>query len=92
MNKADVIELIVVEGNTSKAAALRIIERVMAGITTALKRGDHVTLSGFGTFSTYQRKARNGRNPVTGQAIKIPSRRTVKFSAGVNLKNAVSRK
>ena len=92
MNKADLVELIVAEGNTSKAVALRIIETVTEGITTALKRGNHVTLSGFGTFSTYQRKARNGRNPQTGELIKLPARRTVKFSAGIDLKKAVSRK
>jgi DNA-binding protein HU-beta len=80
------------EGNSSKTAALKIMETVMLGITTALKKGDHVTLSGFGTFSTYQRKARNARNPQTGEMIKLPARRTVKFSPGIDLKKAVSRK
>jgi DNA-binding protein HU-beta len=92
MNKSDLIELIVADGSTSKVAAARMIETVIAGITSALKKGNHVTLSGFGTFSTYQRKARNGRNPQTGQEIRVPARRVAKFTPGVDLKRAVNRK
>jgi DNA-binding protein HU-beta len=92
MNKSDLVDLIIADGKISKAAALRAIETIMSEITFALKKGNHVTLSGFGSFSTYQRKARNGRNPQTGELIKLPSRRVVKFSPGIELKKAVSRK
>jgi DNA-binding protein HU-beta len=92
MNKSDLVDLIIADGQTSRTAALRTIETIMSGITSALKKGNHVTLSGFGSFSTYQRKARNGRNPQTGELIKLPSRRVVKFSPGTELKEAVGRK
>jgi DNA-binding protein HU-beta len=61
-------------------------------VTAALKKGDRVTLVGFGTFSVSQRKARNGRNPQTGSVIKIAARRVAKFTPGVELKKAVNKK
>ena len=92
MNKSSLVELITTNTNVSKATALKIVETTMSGITSALKNGDRVTLSGFGSFTTYQRKARNGRNPQSGEVIKLPARRTVKFVAGVDLKRAVGRR
>jgi DNA-binding protein HU-beta len=62
----------------------------MDSITSALKKGDRVALIGFGTFSVSQRKARNGRNPQTGATIKIAARRVPKFTAGFELKKAVT--
>jgi len=92
MNKLELAENISASRNISKNAAREIVDLMTSGISSALKRGDHVTLSGFGTFSTYQRQARNGRNPQTGAPIKIASRRVVKFTPGVELKKAVGGK
>ncbi len=91
MNKTDLIERISADTNVSKAAAAKAIETVISTITAALKRGDHCTLSGFGSFTTYQRKARNGRNPQTGALITIGGHRVAKFSPGVELKKAVKK-
>lgn len=92
MNKGHLVEKIAADTGISKAQAAHTVESVIEGISSALKKGDRVTLSGFGTFSTYQRKARNGRNPQTGTVIKINSRRVAKFTAGVDLKKAVNKK
>lgn len=92
MNKLDLAENIAQELNVSKAESLRMIESLMANVSRELKAGRHVTLSGFGRFSTYQRKSRNGRNPQTGKDLKIPSRRVVKFSVGSELKAAVDKR
>jgi DNA-binding protein HU-beta len=92
MNKGHLVEKIAGEANVSKALAASMVESVISGISVALKKGERVTLSGFGTFSVYQRKARNGRNPQTGSLIKIASRRVAKFTPGVDLKKAVNKK
>lgn len=91
MNKNDLVERICVDENINKTQASKAIESMIRSISNALKRGDHVTLSGFGTFTVYQRKARNGRNPQTGSVIKIKAQRVAKFSPGVELKKAVGR-
>ena len=90
MTKADLIE-----SATSKAGLPRqnvedIINEVFNGITAALKNGDKVNISGFGTFSVSQRKARTGRNPKTGETIQIPSSRAAKFKAGKGLKESLA--
>lgn len=92
MNKGHLVEKIAADANISKALASDMVESVISGISGALKKGERVTLSGFGTFSVYQRKARNGRNPQTGSLIKIASRRVAKFTPGVDLKKAVNKK
>ncbi|HWR13448.1 MAG TPA: HU family DNA-binding protein [Terriglobales bacterium] len=92
MNKTDLTNRIALENETSKASALKMIETMITAITAALKHGDDVTLYGFGTFSTYQRKARNAHNPQTGALIKVASRRAVRFSPGVELKKVVGKK
>jgi DNA-binding protein HU-beta len=92
MNKTSLAEQISQSQNVSKSAAVRVMDLIIDSISSALKKGDHVTLSGFGTFSTYQRKARNGRNPQSGALIKIASRRVARFTPGVDLKKAVGRK
>jgi len=92
MNKGHLVEKIAADANISKALASNMVESVISGISVALKKGERVTLSGFGTFSVYQRKARNGRNPQTGSLIKIASRRVAKFTPGVDLKKAVNKK
>jgi DNA-binding protein HU-beta len=91
MNKSDLVERISVDAQISKAQASKAVESVIRSITGTLKRGDHVTLSGFGAFKVYQRKARNGRNPQTGSLIKIRAQRVAKFSPGVELKRAVGK-
>ena len=91
MNKADLIERMAVDANINKGQASRAVESMVRSIGNALKRGDHVTLSGFGSFTVYQRKARNGRNPQTGSVIKIKAQRVAKFSPGIELKKAVGK-
>jgi DNA-binding protein HU-beta len=90
MNKQDLIAKIVKETGATKSQATRIVAVVLASVTKALKKGDAVTFVGFGTFKTSVRKARKGRNPLTGGAIKIPKRKAVRFSAGKALKKAVN--
>lgn len=90
MNKQDLIARIVKETRVSKALASRMVSAAFGSITTSLKKGEAVTLVGFGTFKTAVRKARKGRNPLTGGAIRIPKRKAVRFSAGKALKSAIN--
>lgn len=92
MNKGDLVEKIAAAHGISKTAALGAIDTFIDSATSALKKGSRVTLVGFGTFSVGQRKARNGRNPQTGSAIKIPAKRVVKFTPGIELKKVVNKK
>lgn len=90
MNRQELIARIVKETRVSKALASRMVTATLATITTSLKKGDAVTLVGFGTFKTAVRKARKGRNPLTGGAIRIPRRKIVRFSAGKALKTTIN--
>lgn len=90
MNKQDLVARIVKETRVSKALASRMVAAALHSITRSLRKGDAVTLVGFGTFKTTVRKARKGRNPLTGGAIKIPKRKAVRFSAGKALKAAIN--
>ena len=92
MNKGDLVDKIAAANGISKTAAGGAIDTMVDAVTSALKKGDRVTLVGFGTFSVSHRKARNGRNPQTGGVIKIAARRVAKFSPGVELKKAVNKK
>ncbi len=92
MNKGDIIDLIAGDVGISKVQANSAIDSLLNGITASLKKGDRVTLVGFGTFSTANRKARTGRNPQNGEPLKIAARRAVKFAAGADLKVAINRK
>ncbi len=89
MNKQDLIAKIAKDADLSKAAAAAAVDSFIDGVTRSLKKGDQVTFVGFGTFKTSVRKARTGRNPQTGAAVKIPKRRVVRFSAGKALKAAI---
>lgn len=89
MTKAELIDVVAKEAKISKAAAAKSIDSFTKGITKALKKGDKVTLVGFGTFTVKKRKARKGRNPRTGQEIKIRAAKTPKFTAGKAFKDAV---
>ena len=90
MNKAELIEIIASEADLSKAAAGRALDAAVAGITKALKKGDSVSLIGFGTFAVGKRAARTGRNPQTGDAIKIKAAKVPKFRPGKGLKDTVN--
>ena len=89
MQKSDLIEKIASDSGISKAAAVRALSSLLSNITKALKDGERITLVGFGTFSISKRAARMGRNPQTGEAIKIKASKLPKFSAGKTLKEAV---
>jgi DNA-binding protein HU-beta len=77
------------ETGMSKANAAKAVHAVLAGIQGALKKGDKVSISGFGVFEVAHRAERQGRNPQTGQTIKIPASRSVKFKPGKGLRDAV---
>ena len=88
MNKGELIDE-VAKVLDSKKQARDAVECVLETISKRLKKGDAVTLVGFGTFKVNQRKARQGRNPLTGESIKIKAARVPKFTAGKALKDAV---
>lgn len=89
MNKADVIEKVHTVLGGTKADAERAVETMIDSVTAALKRGDEVSIAGLGIFSTKLRPARTGRNPRTGESIKIAAMRVPKFRAAKGLKDAV---
>jgi nucleoid DNA-binding protein len=89
MNKQELIGKIAKDNGLTKSSAAAAVETFLGEITRSLKKGDAITFVGFGTFKTAQRKARVARNPQTGEAIKIPKRRVVRFTAGKALKQAV---
>jgi DNA-binding protein HU-beta len=89
MNKAELIARVAKDSHLTKADATRAIDALLDNVTRTLKKGDKVTLVGFGTFVVSRRKARAGRNPQTGAPIKIASRRVPKFSAGKELKELI---
>ncbi len=86
MTKSELIEAMADGADISKVAAGKALDTMIAAITKTLKKNNKVTLVGFGTFSATKRKARKGRNPRTGEAIKIPAAKLPKFSAGKALK------
>ena len=90
MNKADFIAAVADSAELSKADAGRAVDAMIETVTKALKKGDSVTLVGFGTFTVRKRGARTGRNPRTGQAIKIKASKNPAFKAGKALKDAVN--
>jgi DNA-binding protein HU-beta len=89
MNKQDLIAQIAADTGATKISAAAAVESLLQSITGALKKGDAITVVGFGTFKTTLRRARVAKNPRTGDAIKIPKRRVVRFTAGKSLKSAV---
>jgi len=91
VTKSDLIEKIAAGAGLSKADATRALDSTLDSIKGALKKGQKVTLVGFGTFGVSKRKARKGRNPRTGQAINIPAAKTPKFTAGKALKDALKK-
>ena len=89
-NKSDLIEAIAKSADISKAAAGRALDATIESIMKSLKKGELVSLVGFGTFYVGKRAARNGRNPRTGATIKIKAAKVPKFRAGKGLKDAVN--
>ena len=89
MTKEELIAAVAKEAKITKVAAAKAIDSITDSVTKELKRGGRISLTGFGTFSVAKRKARTGRNPRTGQVIRIAATRTAKFKAGSALKQAV---
>jgi DNA-binding protein HU-beta len=89
MTKAELVANIGKEAKISKASAEKTLNAFTNAVMKALKKGDKLTLTGFGTFSVVKRRARAGRNPQTGKEIKIPATKVAKFKAGNLLKRAV---
>jgi len=89
VNKSELVDVIAAEAGLSKAAAARALDATVAAITKTLKKGDTLTLVGFGSFYVGKRAARTGRNPHTGATIKIKAAKVPKFRAGKGLKDAV---
>lgn len=91
MNKAELIEAIANDSKLSKADAGRALDATITAISKSLKKGDKVSLVGFGTFSVNKRAARTGRNPQTGKAIQIKAKKVAKFKAGSELSSVVNK-
>ena len=89
MTKEDLTEAIVKKADCSKREAADILNTILDEITKTLSKGGDVVLTGFGTFKVSHRAARAGRNPKTGEALKIPAMKVPKFKAGKGLKEAV---
>lgn len=89
MTKAELIDKIAFVAGITKSDAAKALDATIDSIRIAMKKGQKVTLVGFGTFSVSKRKARKGRNPRTGAEIKIPATKVPKFTAGKALKDAV---
>lgn len=90
MNKMDLIATVADATDLTRAKAAEVVDSVFAAIEGALKKQEEVRLVGFGTFATAQRAAGTGRNPRTGEEIKIPASTSVRFKAGKGLKDAVN--
>ena len=91
MKKIELVEAVATNAGLTKADATRAIDATFDAITDALKKGDKLTLIGFGTFGVSRREGRTGRNPQTGAEVKIPARNAVTFKAGTALKEAVNK-
>ncbi|ADU99787.1 HU family DNA-binding protein [Alicycliphilus denitrificans] len=90
MNKSDLIERMASDADISKAAAERALESFTTAVQTTLKKGGTVALVGFGSWSVTKRAARVGRNPKTGEALKIKARKAPKFTPGKAFKDALN--
>lgn len=90
MNKTELIDAMAADAGITKAAAKKALESFLGNVEKSLKKGNRVSLVGFGSWSVSKRSAREGRNPQTGQTIKISAKNVVKFKAGAELSNAVN--
>jgi len=91
MNKKDVASAVAEQAGIPRAEAERMLNSILEVITGSLNKGEKVTLSGFGAFEVSQTRAREGRNPRTGEKVQIPSKRKVKFKAGKKLSEILNR-
>lgn len=89
LTKTELINAVAKKAELTKKDSARAVDAIFESITEALKKGDKVALAGFGNFHVLKRKARKGRNPRTGEEIKIPATKVPKFSPGKGLKEAV---
>ena len=92
MNKSQLISAVASDSGLSKTDSARAVESVIDTVTRTLKKGDEVSITGFGKFSVVHRAARQGVNPRTGERVKIKAAKAPKFSAGATLKQAISPK
>lgn len=90
MNKSDLIDAMAADAGISKAAAKKALDSFLGNVEGTLKKGDRVSLVGFGSWSVSKRAARDGRNPQTGKTIRIPAKNVVKFKAGSSLQDSVN--
>lgn len=90
MNKAELIDAMASSAGLSKADAKKALDGFVGATTDALKKGDRISLVGFGSFSISERSARTGRNPQTGKEIQIAAKKVVKFKAGADLSSKVN--
>ena len=90
MKKVELVEAIAEKSGLTKSDATKALDATLATITEALANGDKIPLVGFGTFAVSKRSAREGRNPRTGETVKIAARNAVTFKAGAALKDAVN--
>jgi DNA-binding protein HU-beta len=91
MNKATLIDKIASDAGITKTAAATALDSLVEGITGSLKKNQRVTLVGFGTWGVTKRKARTGRNPQTGETIKIKAKKSVRFKPGKQLESALNK-
>ena len=90
MNKTEFVEAIAKESGLTNADARKAIEAVITTVEKTLKKGDEIALTGFGKFSVVKRSARTGRNPQTGETVRIRASKAPKFTAGAGLKGVVN--
>ncbi|MCP4368012.1 MAG: HU family DNA-binding protein [Deltaproteobacteria bacterium] len=90
MNKKELVEYISKTADITKVQAEKALNSTLAGISESLKKGDKISLIGFGSFSTSRREARTGRNPQTGKSIELPAKTYVKFKVGKTLGDEVN--
>ena len=90
MNKSELIDTVAQAAEISKSAAERAVDAMIGAVKSSLRKGEEVTLVGFGTFLAAERAARQGRNPRTGEPVAIPAARVPRFRAGKALKDAIN--
>ena len=90
MNKSDLIDAMAADAGITKAASKKALESFLGNVQKSLKKGNRVSLVGFGSWSVSKRAAREGRNPQTGKTIKIAAKKVVKFKAGSDLQSSVN--
>ena len=91
MNKAELVSAMAKTASITRVQAEKALNCMQDCVVDAIRKGEKVTLVGFGTFATVQRRARTGRNPQTGSEIKIPAKKVPKFSPGIQLRDAASK-